>query len=100
MARERAEPLWLCRFAVCLSVVRVRVANLTVNVNLCVSTAAPPDFRNVATDSIPREPRAHIMEASLLAAARTAACAAALTKACANSSTCRQQKAQGQARRF
>ena len=31
MARERAEPLWVCRFAVCLVCCRVRVANLTVN---------------------------------------------------------------------
>ena len=30
MARERAEPLWLCRFAVWSVCCRVRVANLTV----------------------------------------------------------------------
>ena len=48
MARERAEPLWVCRFAVCLSVV---VANLTVKTKNSPTFFDSMPHRNAAADA-------------------------------------------------
>ena len=94
MARERAEPLWLCRFVVCLSC-RVPVANLTVNdrgesLARCGSSSRPINLDHNGASTSATASEASTATACIEAAASVEATASVIrsTKACHQTPTC------------